>query len=231
MKTKPHPTPPWLGPLEEAIAPAVFRYELVRRTPEGRKRKLPRWDKVPPQVRLALRRMLSGTRPRRAWTLEPSPGYYPLTISTPQFNLSHQKQEKSAKEVKSKTAEGIRLERDTRTAKQLMEDAFYSAPDRPVFLDLHQPDAVLLKFVKIALRHLRAKHNIRPQKAPAETRGTPWKWLAILDKPRGLDDTDRAALAKGRKIGAHHLPNVLICFDHPAEVIRQYDAQLFAKSK
>ncbi len=226
-----HPAPPWLDPLEEAIAPAVFRYELARRTPEGRKRKLPRWDAVPPQVRLALRRMLSGTRPRRAWTLEPSPGYYPLTISTLPFNLSHQKQKKSAKEVKIKTAEGIRHERDTRTAKQVMEDAFYTAPDRPVFLDLRQPDAVLIKFVKIALRHLRAKHKIRAKKAPAETRCTPWDWLAILDKPKGLDDTDRGALHEARKKGAHHLPDVLHCFDHPTEVIRQYDAQLFGKSK
>lgn len=230
-KYPPHPAPQWLDPLEIPIQQGIFLYELARRTPEGRKRKLPRWDAVPPQVCLALRRMLSGTKPRRAWTLEPSPGYYPLTISTLPFNLSHQKQRKSAKEVKSKTAGGIRLEKDTRTAKQVMDDAFYAAPDRPVFLDLHQPDAVLLRFVKIALRHLRAKHKIRAKKSPAETRGTPWKWLALLDKPRGLDDTDRAALAKARKIGAQYLPEVLLCFDHPAEVIRQYDAQLFGKSK
>ena len=112
-----------------------------------------------------------------------------------------------------------------------MEDAFYTAPDRPVFLDLHQPDAVLMGIVKTALRHLRAKHKIHARKAPAETRGTPWKWLYLIDKPRGLDDTDRAALAKARKIGAHHLPSVLLCYDHPAEVIRQYDAQLFQKPK
>jgi hypothetical protein len=230
-KTLEHTAPPWLDPLEKAIAPAVFRYELARRTPEGRKRKLPRWDKVPPQVRLALRRMLSSTRPRRAWTLEPSPGYYPLTISTLPFNLSHQKQKKSAKEVKSKTAEGIRLERDTRTAKQLMEDAFYTAPDRPVFLDLHQPDAVLLKFVKIALRHLRAKHKIRARRAPANTRGESWGWIDFLDKPRGLDDTDRATLSEARARGEEYLSNVLLCFDHPAEIVRQYDAQLFQKPK
>ena len=183
-KTLEHTAPPWLDPLEKAIAPAVFRYELARRTPEGRKRKLPRWDAVPPQVRLALRRMLSGKKPRPAWTLEPSPGFTPLTFR-----------------------------------------------GQPLHLDLHQPDAVLLEIVKTALRHLRTEHNIRPRKAPAETRGTPWKWLIILDKPRGLDDADRAALAKARKIGAHHLPSVLLCFDHPAEVIRQYDAQLFGKSK
>jgi len=183
-KTQKHPAPPWLDPLEEAIAPAVFKYELARRTPEGRKRKLPRWDAVPPQVRLAIRRMLSGSRPRRAWTLEPSPGFTPLTYR-----------------------------------------------GQPLHLDLHQPDAVLMGIVKTALQHLRTEHDIRPRKAPAETRGTPWKWLIILDKPRGLDDTDRAALAKARKIGAHHLPSVLLCFDHPAEVIRQYDAQLFQKPK
>jgi len=229
-KTPKHPAPQWLHPLEIAIQQAVFLYELARRTPEGRKRKLPRWDEVQPQIRLALRRRLS-TKPRRAWTLERSPGYYPLNISTLPFILSHQKHKESAKEAKSKTAGGIRLEKDTRTAKQVMEDAFYTAPDRPVFLDLHQPDAVLLKFVKIALRHLRSKHNILPRKAPAETRGTPWKWLDILDKPRSLDDTDRAALAKARKIAKQYLPEVLLCFDHPAEVIRQYDAQLFGKSK
>lgn len=229
-KTLKHPVPPWLDPLEKAIAPAVFRYELARRTPEGRKRKLPRWDKVPPQIRLALRRMLSGPQ-RRAWTLEPSPGYYPLSISTLPFTLSHQKQKKSAKEVKSKTPGGIRLERDTRTAKQLMADAFYTAPDRPVFLDLHQPDAVLLKFVKIALRHLRAKHKIRPRRAPANTRGESWRWIDLLDKPRGLDDTDRATLSEARARGEEYLSNVLLCFDHPAEVIRQHDAQLFRKPK
>ena len=231
MKTKHHPSPAWLDPLEEKIAPAVFLYELARRTPKGRKRKLPRWDKLPPQVRLALRRMLSGKKPRPAWTLEPSPGYFPLTISTTPSNLSDQKQKEFAKEIKSKPPARIRYERDTRTAKQLVEDTFYTAQDRLVLLDLHQPDAVLLKFVKIALRHLRAKHKIRARKAPAETRGTPWQWLDLLDKPRGLDDTDRAALAKARKIGAHHLPDVLRCFDHPAEVIRQHDAQLFHKPK
>lgn len=184
MKTKPHPTPPWLNPLEIPIQQAVFRYELARRTPEGRKRQLPRWDKVPPQVRLAIRRMLSGTRPRRAWTLEPSPGFTPLTYR-----------------------------------------------GQPLHLDLAQPDAVLLGIVKTALQHLRTEHKIHARKAPTETRATPWKWLDLLDKPRGLDDTDRAALTKARKIGEHHLPNVLICFDHPAEVIRQYDAQLFQKPK
>ena len=184
MKTKPHPTPPWLNPLEIPIQQAVFRYELARRTPEGRKRQLPRWDAVPPQVGLALRRMLSGTRPRPAWTLEPAAGFTPLTFR-----------------------------------------------GQPLHLDLAQPDAVLLRIVKTALQHLRTEHKIRARKAQAKTRGTPWKWLIILDKPRGLDDTDRAALAKARKIGAHHLPSVLLCINHPAEVIRQYDAQLFGKSK
>lgn len=183
-KTLEHPAPPWLDPLEKAIAPAVFRYELARRTPQGQKRKLPRWDKVPAQVRLALRRMLSDKKPRRAWTLEPAAGFTPLTYR-----------------------------------------------GQPLHLDLHQPDAVLMEVVKTALRHLRAEHKIRARKAPAETRGTPWRWIDFLDKPRGLDDTDRAALAKARKIGAHHLPDVLLCFDHPAEVIRQHDAQLFRKPK
>lgn len=182
-KTQTHPAPRWLHPLETAIATAVFRYELARRTPEGRKRKLPRWDKVQPQIRLALRRILS-TKPRRAWTLEPSAGFAPLTLK-----------------------------------------------GKALHLDLHQPDAVLLKVVKTALRHLRSEHNIPPRRAPAETRGTPWKWLDILDKSRGLDDTDRALLAKARKIGAHELPAVLFCFDDPAGVIRQYDAQLFRKPK
>ena len=183
-ETKHHPSPAWLDPLEEKIAPAVFKFELTRRTPEGRKRKLPRWDKVPPQVRLALRRLLSGTRPRPAWTQEPAAGFTPLTYR-----------------------------------------------GQPLHLDLHQPDSVLMEVVKTALRHLRAKHEISARKAPAETRGTPWRWIDFLDKPRGLDDTDRAALAKARKIGAHHLPDVLLCFDHPAEVIRQHDAQLFHKPK
>jgi hypothetical protein len=102
---------------------------------------------------------------------------------------------------------------------------------QPLHLDLNQPDAVLMDTVKTALRHLRSEHNIRPRKAPAETRGTPWKWITLLDKPRHLDDTDRAALAKARKIGAHHLSDVLLCVDYPAAVIRQYDAQLFGKSK
>ena len=183
-KTKPHPTPRWLDPLEKAIGQAVFRYELARRTPQGRKRKLPRWDKVPAQVRLALRRMLSDKKPRRAWTLEPAAGFTPLTYR-----------------------------------------------GQPLHLDLHQPDAVLMEVVKTALRHLRAEHKIRARKGPAQTRSTPWRWLDLLDKPRGLDDTDRAAVAKARKIGAHHLPDVLLCFDHPAEVIRQHDAQLFRKPK
>jgi len=184
MKTKPHPTPRWLRKLERPIASAVLKYELARRTPKGRKRQLPRWDKVPPQVRLALRRMLSGTRPRRAWTLEPAEGFTPLTFR-----------------------------------------------GQPLLLDLRQPDGVLMEVVKTALRHLRAEHKIRPRRAPAKTRGTPWRWLDLVDEPRGLDDTDRASVAKARKIGEHHLPDVLLCFDHPAEIIREYDAHLFRKPK
>lgn len=183
-KTKPHPTPRWLDPLEKAIGQAVFRYELARRTPEGRKRKLPRWDKLPPQVRLALRRMLSDKKPRRAWTLEPAAGFTPLTYR-----------------------------------------------GQPLHLDLHQPDAVLMEVVKTALRHLRAEHKIRARRAPANTRGESWNWLAILDKPRNLDNTDRATLSEACARGEEYLSNVLLCFDHPAEVIRQHDAQLFRKPK
>jgi hypothetical protein len=100
---------------------------------------------------------------------------------------------------------------------------------QPLHLDLRQPDAVLMAVVKTALRHLRAEHKIRSRRAPAETRVTPWGWLALLDEPRGLDDTDRASGSKARKMGKEFLPDVLLCFDHPAEVIRQYDAQLFRK--
>lgn len=184
MKTKPHPTPRWLRKLERPIASAVLKYELARRTPKGRKRQLPRWDKVPPQVRLALRRMLSGTRPRRAWTLEPAEGFTPLTFR-----------------------------------------------GQPLHLDLHQPDAVLLRLVAAVLRSLRTEHKIRPRRAPAQTRGTPWQWLALLDEPHGLDDTDRASVAKARKMGTEFLPTVLRCFANPAEIIRKHDAQLFRKPK
>lgn len=52
-----------------------------------------------------------------------------------------------------------------------------------------------------------------------------------LDKPSGLDDTDRSCLSKARALGAQYLPDVLTCFDHPAEVIRQYDEQIFRKPK
>ncbi len=134
MKPPKHQPPAWLDPLETGIERAVFWYELARRTPKGRKRKLPQWDKVPPQVRLALRRKLSGTRPRVAWTLEPSLGFMPLTYR-----------------------------------------------DKTLHLDLTQPDAVLLRIVKTALRHLRDEHGIHPSKATTDTRGTPWRWLAFLD--------------------------------------------------